>query len=296
MISKLHLSHLALILASILFGFNYFIIKSLMPNAFDPSQIIFLRLIGTAILFWIIGLLFYREKVEKKDLFRLAMCSILGVTVNQILFVEGINLTTPVNASFIQLSQPIIVLVFAALIIDEKITTAKVAGVVMGIAGTVMLIIYDKHLTMNSSTFKGNLFIVLNLTFYSLYMVFIKPIINKYHSITIMKWVFLFGLIFALPYASGSLMHIDVKWNAASTDMKLSLLYVIFITTFLCYYLITVALKYIEAGIVSYYGYIQPVIVTIIAVWMGTERIDLLKIVSISFIVFGVYLVSRKVH
>ena len=81
-----------------------------MPDAFEPSQIIFLRLTGTVILFWVLGLLVYPEKVEKKDLFRMAMCSILGVTLNQILFVEGMNYTTPVNAAFIQLSQPIIVL------------------------------------------------------------------------------------------------------------------------------------------------------------------------------------------
>ena len=85
-----------------------------------------------------------------------------------------------------------------------------------------------------------------------------------------------------------------MKWVAATTEMKLSLLYVVLITTFFCYLLITFALKHIEAGVASYYGYIQPVIVTIIAIWMGTEKLDILKIVSTSLIIAGVFLVSKR--
>jgi drug/metabolite transporter (DMT)-like permease len=287
-------SHIALFLSSTLFGINFWILKGLMPVYFNPQQIIFLRIIVTTILFWIIGELFYKEKVEKRDIVRLAICSIFGVSVNQIMFIKGIYFTTPVNASFIQLINPILVVIFGAIIIKEKITGFKLAGIVLGVVGTTLLITYGKKLVISNETFKGDLFILINATFYAFYLIFVKPLMGKYNVFTIMKWIFLFGLISSLPYSFNHITAIYSSWESAPMQMQLSLCYVVLISTFVCYLMIAYALKELEAGVTSYYIYIQPLVTVLIGLWLGKEHLDITKIISGLLIIAGVYLVSLK--
>lgn len=292
--SKVLKSHLALIISSILFGLNFWILKNLMPDYFDPKQIIFLRTSITALLFWIVGELFFREKVAKRDLLRFAVCSIFGVAVNQVMFILGLYYTTPVNASFIQLINPILVVILGAIIIKEKITGYKLAGLVFGVLGTILLITYGKKLTISNATFKGDIFILINATFYAFYLILVKPVMGKYNVFTIMKWIFLFGLIATLPYSFSRIPSVYHSWIIAPVYVQFSLAYVVIISTFVCYLLITYALKDLEAGVTSYYIYIQPLVTVFIGLWLGKEHLDITKIISGILIIAGVYLVSLK--
>ncbi len=285
-------SHLALILASLLFGFNFWILKNIMPDYYTPNQIIFLRILVTVVLFWIVGELFYPEKIDKADIWMLILCGLVGVCINQIMFVKGLNFTTPLNASFVQLINPVLVLVFASILIKEKITPMKLAGVIIGMIGTIMLIAYNAKITISSQTFKGDIFILINATSYALFLVFVKPIMAKYNTFTVMKWIFLFGMLFTIPFTIGE-MH-NFKWLGTPLNVKLSLVYVIFFTTFITYLLITYSLKKVEAGAASSYIYIQPLIVVILGLWLGKEGLDAIKIISGIFICVGVYLVSKR--
>jgi drug/metabolite transporter (DMT)-like permease len=286
--------HLALIISSTIFGFSFWILKGIMPVYFNPEQIIFLRILVSLILFWLTGAIFFREKVDWKDLPRLALCSLLGVSVNQIMFIEGVNYTTPVNASFIQLINPVLVVIFAAIIIKEKLTVFKMAGVIFGIIGTVMLITYGSQLSISNLTFRGDIFILINASVYAFFLIVIKPVMNKYNVITIMKWVFLFGAMVALPYTYSRFHGFSGMWLAAPLNAKVSLLYVVIFSTFVTYILISYALRKIEAGVASYYIYIQPVIVVVVGIWMGNESLNMHKIISASLIFTGVYFVSKK--
>ena len=104
-----HKAHLALLLVTIIFGMHYMIAKSLMPVPFQPLQLLFMRSLGGVLLFWIFQRLFIREKVARKDLLMLAFCGLLGFAANQAFFYEGLNLTSPVDASIIHVVNPIYV-------------------------------------------------------------------------------------------------------------------------------------------------------------------------------------------
>ena len=194
-------AHLALLATTLIFGLHYTIAKSMMPHFLSPMQLIFLRLLGGVLLFWIFQRLFVREKVEKRDLFMLAICGVFGFALNQSLFYEGLNITTPVDASVIHVMNPILVLIFASILIREKVTPTKVAGILIGASGALMLILFGRKLSFSGSSALGNLLVFCNMVFYALYLVLIKPLVAKYHTTTILKWVSLFGFISILPFS-----------------------------------------------------------------------------------------------
>ena len=285
-------AHLALLATTLIFGMHYFIAKSLMPAAFSPAQLIFLRLFGGAVIFWLFQRLFVPEKVERRDLMKLAICGMLGFALNQTLFYEGLNVTSPVDASLIHVLNPILVLIFAHLLIREKITWKKIGGISVGATGALILILYGHALDVGSTSSKGNLLIVLNMVFYAMYLVVIKPLTTKYHTSTILKWVSVFGFLFILPYTIGPALQIN--FSTITLQSWLGLAFIIILNTFVAYLLINFALKHLSTSTVSYYTYIQPFIASVMTLTIGQDIISWPKVLAGLLIFTGVYIVNRS--
>jgi drug/metabolite transporter (DMT)-like permease len=285
-------AHIALVGTSLIFGANYWIAKGLMPGYLDPYQLVLIRIAGATALFWILGLTIKTESITGSDLRRIAFAAVLGTTVNQLFFFVGLNLTTPVDVSIIHVTNPIFVLIFASILIKERITYRKTGGIILGASGALILVIYGKQAGFGSDSFKGNLFAVFNMLAYALYMVIIKPVMRKYHPFTVMKWVFLTGFITTFPITFTHLP--SISFTSFETTTWLSLIYVIVATTFMAYLLTIYALKHVEASVASYYIYLQPFIVALIAFWLGVQNFTISKLIAAMLIFSGVYLVSRK--
>lgn len=284
-------AHLSLLGTTLIFGLHYSVAKSLMPHFLTPMQLIFIRLLGGLVFFWIFQKLFVHEKVDRKDLIKLALCGALGFALNQSLFYEGLNITTPFDASVIHVLNPILVMIFAFLIISEKITPAKIAGISLGAAGALLLILFGRKAGSGEHSTLGNFLVFLNMVFYALYLVLLKPLTHKYHTSTILKWVSLFGFLFILPFSAKPAMSID--FTGFTVYAWIALAFVIIFCTFLAYLLINFALKRVSPSVVSYYNYLQPVIAAASSVSIGEERITWLKIVAAALIFSGVYVVTR---
>jgi drug/metabolite transporter (DMT)-like permease len=119
-----------------------------------------------------------------------------------------------------------------------------------------------------------------------------KPYMQKYHTVTVMKWIFLFGFIYVFPFGFPFLM--DVNWSQLPLNIYGSLAFVVVATTFLAYLLNTYALKSLSSSVVSMYIYLQPFLATLIAVFLGKDNLTPVKILSAIFIISGVYLVSYR--
>jgi drug/metabolite transporter (DMT)-like permease len=290
--SRIVKAHLALLVANLVYGANYTIAKEVMPEFIQPSGFILLRVLVALVLFFSVHKIWIREKIHKSHLPLLLLCGITGVTVNQLLFFEGLALTTPINAALIMTTNPVLVLVMAAIIIKEKITSIKVAGIVAGISGAVLLILYKSNFDASGGTFLGDLFIFFNAMSYGVYLVIVKPLMNKYNPVTVMMWVFLFGTIFVVPFGYHELRA--VQWTEFSGFIWWAVVYVVIATTFLAYLLNTVALKSLSPSIVSIYIYLQPLFATFIAMVSGRDRFSLIHFVSAVLIFTGVFLVSNS--
>ena len=200
--SKTLQAHIALFLVAVIYGGNYIVAKEVMdPGYIQPLAFIALRVGFGFILFWLFASTFIKESIDWKDFPRILTCAVFGVATNQLFFFSGLKLTTPINASLIMTTTPILVLIASALIIGEQITGKKIIGIILGASGAILLIAYGKDISFEQAHLLGDLFILINAISYGVYLVIVKTLMRKYHPITIMKW--LFGIGFWL-----SLIHI----------------------------------------------------------------------------------------
>lgn len=287
------LAHLGLLIANLIYALNYTFAKDVMPEYIQPSGFILLRIIGGVFLFGTSYIFFVKEKISKSDLLLFGICGFFGIAVNQLLFFGGLNLTTPINAAIIMTLTPILVILLSKFSLKEKITFQKTLGASLGLGGAIILILNGGMFNVNFNHMQGNLFILINATSYALYLVLIKPLMLKYHPITVMTMVFLFGLIFVLPF--GLVELLSVEWGTFSEKIILEVLFVVVCTTFIAYLFNASALKYVMPSTVSIYIYLQPLLATVVAILLKSDKLDGIKIISSIFIFLGIYLVSRNV-
>ena len=283
-------AHLALIGANLIYGVNYAIAKQVMPDYLSPFALVFARISGACLLFWLFSLFLPRERLERRDILRLVVATVFGVAVNQSLFLNGLNMTTPIDAAIIMTATPILVLVVAKLLLREPVTLFKIIGIVIGATGAILLITYSADTRFGSNNTLGNSLIVANATFYAIYLVVAKPLMKKYHPVTIMKWIFLFGLI--LVSGPGLPAFIKVEWGSLPDNILFSVLFIVVGTTFFAYFLNLYSLKYVKPITVSIYIYSQPVIASIVALILGQDIITVVKLISAMLVFTGVYFVS----
>lgn len=287
---RIFFAHIALFIVNLIYALNYTIAKDVMPGYIEPSGFILLRVLCGVFLFSFFYFLFIKESVGKKDFFRLALCGLFGVAINQLFFFEGLNLTTPINAAIIMTVNPVLVIIISALLIGEKITVKKIIGIVLGIIGAGALILNSGSVSFDNDFFIGNLLVLINATSYAIYLVLVKGLMKKYNPLTVMFFVFLFGLFFVLPFGYQDLNSVNI--DSFTNDIYLKILFVVVCTTFIAYLLNAFALKSLNPSIVSIYIYLQPVLASVIAILYNSDTIDYIKIVSSIFIFIAVFLVS----
>jgi drug/metabolite transporter (DMT)-like permease len=290
--NKRILAHLALFGANLIYGINFTVAKDVMPDFIDPLGFILVRVTGAVTLFWLIFRFFYYQKVAPKDLLRLALCGLFGVAVNQMLFFEGLNLTTPINAAVIMVTNPIIVLLIGFAFATEKITTTKLVGVCLGAAGAILLITNGGNVALSQENFWGNIMVLLNASSYAIYLVIVKPLMKKYKPITVISWVFLFGIIFVIPF--GWSEFVAIQWSSMPSDILWKVAFVVIGTTFFAYLFNIFGLNTLNPSTVSTYIYLQPVLASMVALVANSDQLDITKIISALIIFIGVYLVSKK--
>jgi drug/metabolite transporter (DMT)-like permease len=295
MVKHNYRAHVSMLAATLLFGVNYWIAKGLMPDHLLPMQIIFLRVLGTFLIAVAIQMSikeFRTLKIERSDFPRLILSSILGVSINQMMFFTGLNLTTPVNAAIINSVNPILVLVFAAWILKEGIGTSRLGGIILGATGALMLILLGNPLSFKGGSLTGDMFIVVNTASWSLYLVISKPLMVKYNPLLIIRWMFLIGFIGVFPFTIRQ--AVEINFGSFDSSTVFSILYIIIGTTFMAYFFISFSLKRLSSSVVAYYTYIQPIIVALIGIILFAERISWVKIVSGLLVFAGIYFVTRK--
>mgnify|MGYP001229155092 CR=1 FL=1 len=284
---------IAALIATSIFGFNHTIAKELMPVFISPSALLYARVLGAAILFWIIGLFFKNEFIQKKDWIRLILCALFGMSINMITSLKGLELSTPINSAIIVTTSPIIIFIISIILINEKISKQKYLGVIVGFIGTLLLILFNNKVVINAPNIKlGNVFLFANGISYGLYFVLIKPLSEKYSMITLMKWLFLISIIVNAPI--GLIEFSNIKWKSFDPSAIVSLSYVIICTTFLVYLLNLFALRNLKATTVGIFIYFQPIIAILYAIYMGADKLSLLDISSVAMVFIGVYLVSKN--
>ena len=296
--SKRNLALIGATIVSIIYGLTFTIAKDVMPKYVEADGFILMRVGGSTILFWLVWL-FTRlpetvrnEKIERADFPRIIWAAFFGVALNMLSFFKGLTLTTPISASVIMVSTPMIVLVLSAIIIKERIRKRMVFGIVLGLIGTTFLILYGKSIGNATNASLGNFLVFVNASSYGLYLVLIKKLMDKYNAFTFVKWVYLIGFFMVLPFGWDEFEA--VNWALLPIDIYWKIGFVVVFSTFLTYLLNLLSMKELKPTTIAVFVYLQPVFATIFAISLGKDELTLVKIISAIFIFTGVYLVTQK--
>ncbi len=278
--------------ASTIYGVNHTLAKGVMPQYIGAYGFILLRVVGAAALFWLASLFTKSEKIDPKDYWRLFGCAVFGMFINMLAFFKGLSLSTPINSSVIITLSPVILLVLSAIFLKEKISPIKIIGIAIGMLGALVLILFGASTQANAPNIPlGNVLYFVNGATYAIYLILVKPITNKYSTVTLMKWLFLTGVFLNLPFTISEFT--DVNWLDLPTRVIWIMLFVVVGTTFSTYFLNLYALKTLKASTVGAFIYLQPLIAVIFAVLVGADRITPVRALAGLLIFAGVYLSTR---
>lgn len=286
-------AHVSLFSAQVIYALNYSIAKDLMPNFMGPGALVLLRVLGACLLFWTVAIFTPSEKVQKGDRLKFLMLAIFGVACNQLCFIFGLNLTHPINSAIIMTSNPIVVTIFTLVVLKERVTILKVGGIALGICGSLILMLTSgKTFGFSNETSMGDMLTLINSISWAVFVVMAKPYMQKYQTVTVMKWSFLFGMFLVAPFGFSDLMN--THFEVFTGHAWFALVFVVAATTFLAYLLNTYALKALSPSTVSAYIYVQPFLATFFALIFGKDTLTLYKIMAGSLIIVGVYLAGKK--
>ncbi|WP_282017133.1 DMT family transporter [Salegentibacter mishustinae] len=279
--------------ASAIYGLNHTIAKGVMPTYIEPFGFIFLRVFGAAVLFWGISWLGPKEKIATSDWPRILGCAIFGMAINMLFFFKGLSLSTPINSSVIVTLSPVMVLILASILIKERITLLKTLGIIVGLAGALVLVLFSTDSTNNAPNIPlGNVLFIVNAFSYGLYLILVKPLTKKYHALTLMKWLFFIGVLINFPITIGEFT--EVNWRSLPFDAIWKMAFVVAGTTFSTYLLNIYALKQLSASTISVFIYLQPLIAITYAILTGADELNMVKAVAAILVFVGVYMVTKK--
>ena len=279
--------------ATMIYGLNHTIAKEVMPDHVGAFGFIFIRTAGATILFWFASLFVPFEKINKKDYLKLFITALLGMCLNMLSFFKGLELSTPVNSGIFATTNPIIILCLSYFFLKEKIGVKKFIGITLGFIGALILVLQGTENSLRApNVLLGNFLFLLNSIFFSSFIIMVKPLTQKYSTITIMKWLFFMGFFMTLPVTSKEFS--EINWGYLPFDAVWRIIFVVLGTTFLTYVLNLFALKKLQASTVGAFAYAQPIIAISFAIITGNDYISLGRGLACLTIIVGVYLVSQK--
>lgn len=290
--SKRHLALIAATLVSVIYGLTFTIAKEVMPEFVKPFGFILLRVAGAAVLFWLVAPLGPKEKIAWVDFPRIAAAALFGVALNMLTFFKGLSLTTPISAAVIMVTTPIIVLILSAIIVRERMKLQKAIGILLGLGGTLLLILFGKSVGGAAEAGWGNLLVFINAVSYGLYLIIVKKLMDRYNAFTFVKWIYTFGLLMVVPFGWKELQAVD--WPQVPTTVLWEIGFVVLFSTFGTYLLNLLSMRELNPTTVAVFIYLQPLFAALIAIGLGKDELNLVKLSAALLIFLGVYLVIQK--
>ncbi len=297
-ISRKGEAHLAILFANLGWGVMAPISKMvLLSGVMSSLALSGIRISGGALLFLIFSWLLHesmltRQHVDGKDLLKIFLCSVLMISCNQGMYIIGMGLTNPIDASVMGSMTPMFTMILAAIFLKFPMTWIKVAGVAMGLAGVIILVSDSSQSNIAINPVWGNLLCLGAQFCAAVYYVGFDGIIRKYSPYTLMKWMFFMSVFTYVPFCIPEIMRVD--FASLSSEIWLELAYIITIPTFLGYIMIPFAQRSLRPTVLSAYSYLQPVVASVVAVALSVGDFSWGKVFAAFLIFLGIALVNRS--
>ena len=283
--------HLALIAVQIMFG-TWPLVGKVVLRAISSSGLVGLRIAGAAlVLVGLRGKLRELPKLPRRDLTLLTLCSMLGVVVNQLIFVKGLSLTTVINATLLGTTIPVFTLIVSIVLGYDRISLRRTVGILLAAAGVIYLVDPWRG-QFSPETTTGNILIVTNSFCYGAYIAISKDLFKRYGALNVITWMFAIGCIVTTPIGAYALSN--DRLSTAGIWIWVAMIYIILIPTVGAYYLNAWALTRVAPTIVATYIYLQPLIAFGLAPVVLGEKLSSRTLVACILIFVGVGVVIRR--
>ncbi|MCI7310047.1 MAG: DMT family transporter [Prevotella sp.] len=286
-------AHLAIIAANTIFGLGVPITKLLLDEWVTPMGYMLSRCAGAALIFWVISFFLPKEKMDKKDLAVIVSGGLLGIVVSQTLTAWALVYTTPVYFSLIATLTPVATMLLAAAILKEKITSFKTWGVLIGIAGAILMVVVGWNNGTGRNDLLGIALTFLSMLTWAFYLIITRKVSQKYSAVSQMKWIFLTSTLVILPLMSGEWESQKLYTEWAWTGV-MEMLFIIVFATVMGYFAIPYAMKYLHATTVSVYTNLQPVVAALVAFILAQDTLTWDKPIAGLLVLLSAYMVNRK--
>ena len=285
--SKATWAHISLILCNIVWACDYPFYNLVLGRYISPMAMVSASLVIAA-LFSLISLIWEKpEKVEPTDRLKIFGAAMLMGVARKLCMMFGLANTSPIDGSIISTSTPLIVLFLSVIVGIERLSKAKVIGLLLGMAGAIAIIVSSNHDTHESSSIEGNILILTSACVSAAYMVWFKRLVGKYRITTLLRWIYCSSAIVMLPIGAHDILATDVA--IMDTKIILASLFVLIVPTYLPNLLLNYSLRVVAPTVTSIYAYIQPVVAIALSVAMGLDKpkFDTLLFAAIIFVGVG---------
>lgn len=265
-----------------------------MIHGISGMMMVAFRVSGAAFCFWLTSVATRsHEHVERRDLLLLFFAALFGVVFNQCCFTIGLSLTSPVNASIVTTTMPIITMLLAALFLGEPISLKKVSGIGCGIVGALLLIFGSASATnAKQGNLLGDVLCLTAQCSFAVYLTLFKHLIARYKVVTCMKWMFTFATATVLPFCLP--LFSRFSWSSITPVVWGETLYVVVGATFVAYLLMMYGQQRLRPTIVSMYNYIQPLVACLVSVSLGLGIFGWGQALAAILVFSGVWLVTQS--
>ncbi len=282
----------ALALVQVLFGIN-FITSKVIIQVFPPLAWANFRVFISAIA--LLGIAIATGKPHppfKKEFFApLCLYSFLGIVVSQSSFLMGLHYTTPTNGAILTTLIPIFTLLLATLSGQEPLFKSRIFGFFFALTG-VLIIRRIETFTISDQSILGDGLILLNCFSYSLFLLVSKKFLGKYPPLWTTTWFFIIGSLELAIVAAPT--WIGFKWPSMNSSLLACMLFSIFGSTLLAYFLNLWALSRTRSSLVALFIYLQPVIASLLSWILFGEIISSRTLLSSLLIFTGMILASTR--
>ena len=283
--------HLFALTANILWGLMSPIGKSALAE-FSALSVTTFRMIGAAACFWLFSFCCKREEVNHRDMLRIFFASLFALVFNQGVFIFGLSLTSPIDASIVTTTLPIVTMIVAAIYLKEPVTNKKVLGIFLGAMGALILILSSQNGQAGSGNLVGDLLCLTAQISFSLYLTLFKDLSQRYSPITLNKWMFVYASMCYIPFSYHDVA--TIQWAEISTAALLQVGYVVIGGSFLAYICIMAAQRLLRPTVVSMYNYMQPIVASTVAILLGMGVFNVEKGIAVALVFLGVYIVTQS--
>ena len=283
--------HLFALSANILWGLMAPIGKSALAE-FSALSVTTFRMVGAAGCFWLLSLFCKREEVDHRDMLKIFFAALFALVFNQGVYIFGLSMTSPIDASIVTTTLPIVTMIVAAIYLKEPVTNKKVMGIFVGAMGALILIMSSQGAASGGGSILGDLLCLIAQISFSIYLTVFKGLSQSYSPITLNKWMFVYASMCYIPFSYHDIAAIE--WGGISTAALLQVGYVVVGGSFLAYICIMTAQRLLRPTVVSMYNYMQPIVASTVAILIGLGTFNLEKGIAIALVFLGVYIVTQS--